>query len=60
MSEQLAGSAKSAGPKPGGQSGRINVSQTLEDLASKDRTQQIADLEKVHQELTTRLNRAQA
>lgn len=45
-------------PKPG--QARINVSQALETLGQKPRDEQIAQLEKIHQELTTRLNRAQA
>ncbi len=47
-------------PKPGGSHERINVAQTLDSLATKDRNEQISDLEKIHQELTTRLNRSQA
>ncbi|MCI7306052.1 MULTISPECIES: hypothetical protein [Trueperella] len=39
---------------------RINVAQTLEALSARDREEQIADLEKIHEELTIRLNRAQA
>ncbi|MEW6885969.1 hypothetical protein [Trueperella pyogenes] len=44
--------------KPGQQ--RINVAATLATLEGKARDEQIDDLEKIHQELTIRLNRAQA
>ncbi|NLW13729.1 MAG: hypothetical protein GX037_04235 [Trueperella sp.] len=51
---------RSSLPIPGGGHERINVSQTLRELDMKDRDEQISSLEKVHQELSTRLNRAQA
>ncbi|QJC21851.1 hypothetical protein [Arcanobacterium buesumense] len=37
----------------------INPDQVLDDLEHKSRSEQIADLEKVHQELTIMLGRAQ-
>lgn len=46
--------------KPGGPHERVNVSATLARLDARSRSEQISDLEKIHQELTTRLNRAQA
>ncbi|WP_164712245.1 hypothetical protein [Trueperella bialowiezensis] len=49
-----------ATPKPGGSHERINVTQVLGELGQHERGEQIANLEKVHQELTIRLGRAQA
>lgn len=45
-------------PTPGEEHARIDVTQTLAEITAKQRADQIAVLEKVHQELSTRLNRA--